>query len=267
MKAHISYIAMVSDRPERLAEYYSTYFGLRQLGRSEAGDVSLTDGFYNLTILKRRAELGEDAAESGLHHFGVAIDDIREIEGRLEEFAPNADIRGENGDLHHGEYRLIDPNGLPVSLSTKHFHTAAQPQGFPEIHHVAIKVPNGDDILNFYSNVFGIQEGSASLRSRQQGRPARFAGDGNTAWAILPMHSNDENEGNVEKAGFNHYGFVVPSMEDMLAKLPADGRTSKRPSIRPFAEWRTFDPDGNGIDISAQLGYEVDVDTWVRAPS
>ena len=115
------------------------------------------------------------------------------------------------------------------------------------------------------SNLFGIQEGKAGLRSREQGRPARFAGDGSTAWAILPMHSKDENEGNVEKDGLNHYGFVVPNMEDMLAKLPSDGKTSKRPSIRPFAEWRTFDPDGNGIDISAQLGYEVDVDRWVRA--
>jgi len=265
MNAHVSYIAMVSERPETMAEYYTTYFGLRELGRSEAGDISLTDGFYNLSILKRRAELGKDNAEVGLHHFGVAIDDIREIEGGLEEFAPQADIHGESGDLHHGEYRLTDPNGLTVSLSTKHFHTTGQPHGFPEIHHVAIKVPNGDETLDFYSNVFGIREGSAGQRSRQQGRPARFAGDGNTAWAILPMHSNDENEGNVEKAGLNHYGFVVPNMEDMLAKLPQDCRTSKRPSIRPFAEWRTFDPDGNGIDISAQLGYEVDLDRWVRA--
>lgn len=265
MKAQISYIAMLSDQPERLADYYQTYFGLRQLGHSPAGDISLTDGFYNLSILKRRSELGEGNDEVGIHHFGVAVDNIHEVEGRLEESAPSTDMRGENGDLHHGEARLFDPNGLPVSLSTKHFGTAGQPHGFPEIHHAAIKVPNGEDILSFYSKLFGIREASASGRSRQQGRPARFAGDGNTAWAILPMHATDENEGNVEKPGMNHFGFVVPNLPEMLGKLPNDGRTGKRPDNRPFAEYRTFDPDGNGIDISQQLGYEVDVDTWIRA--
>lgn len=265
MKAQVSYLAMVSEQPERLASYYETYFGLRELGRSADGDISLTDGFYNLSILKRRAGLGEENDEVGIHHFGVAIDDIHEIEGRLEEFAPTCDIRGENGDLHHGEYRLIDPNGLPVSLSIKHFGTSAEGRGFPEIHHVAIKVPNGDPILNFYSNIFGIREASASARSREQGRPARYAGDGNTAWAILPMRATEENDGNVEKPGMNHFGFVVPDMQAMLAKLPSDGRTGKRPDNRPFAEYRTFDPDGNGMDISQQLGYEVDVDKWVRA--
>src|SRR5579862_514488 len=121
MKAQVSYLAMVSEQPERMANYYQTYFGLRELGRNADGDISLTDGFYNVSILKRRSGLGEDNDEVGIHHFGVAIDDIHEIEGRLEEFAPDCDIRGEKGDLHHGEYRLIDPNGLPVSLSVKHF--------------------------------------------------------------------------------------------------------------------------------------------------
>lgn len=265
MNAQISYIAMLTDQPERQADYYSTHFGLRELGRSPAGDISMTDGFYNLTFLKRRAELGEEDDQIGLHHFGIAVDDVREVEGRLEEFFPSADLKAENGDLHHGEYRLHDLNGLAVSLSTKHFGTMGQSRGFPEIHHAAIKVPNGDEILDFYTKMFGIREASASARSRQLGRPARFAGDGNTAWAILPMHATDENEGNCEKPGMNHFGFVVPDMQAMLANLPSDGRTGRRPDNRPFAEYRTFDPDGNGIDISQQLGYEVDVDKWIRA--
>lgn len=265
MKAQISYIAMLTDQPERQANYYSTYFGLRELGRNAAGDVSLTDGFYNLTFLKRRADLGEEDDQLGIHHFGIAVDDVREVEGRLEEFAPQTDLKAETADVHHGEYRLSDPNGLAVSLSTKHFGTPGQSQGFPAIHHAAIKVPNGDEILDFYTNIFGIREASAGARSRQLGRPARFAGDGNTAWAILPMRATDENDGNCDKPGMNHFGFVIPNMEAMLAKLPSDGRTGKRPDNRPFAEYRTFDPDGNGIDISQQLGYEVDVDTWIRA--
>ncbi|HVA24021.1 MAG TPA: VOC family protein [Chloroflexota bacterium] len=265
MRAHISYIAMLSDQPDKLADYYATFFGLRELGRSAGGDISVTDGFYNLTILKRRAELGEENDAVGLHHFGLAIDDIHAFEGQLEEFAPQADIRAESGDVHHGEYRLIDTSGLTVSLSTKHFNTPAQRHGNPSIRHLALKVPDNDVALRFYDNVIGLQETESSRRRRAAGSSARFAGDGSTAWAIFPETGGEENEGGVNKLGVNHFGFVIPNLDEMLGKLPPEGRTSKRPANRPFAEWRTFDPDGNGIDISEQLGYEVDPDVWVRA--
>ena len=265
MRAHISYIALMSDRPEALAAYYSTYFGLTALGHSAAGDVSLTDGFYNLSILKRRAELGEDNDELGLHHFGLAIDDIREFEGRLEEFAPGADLHGENGDVHHGDYRFTDGNGLAVSISTKHFNTPAKAGVYPSIHHLAMKVPDGDELVSLYGNLIGLQEVSSSIRRREEGSSARFAGDGSTSWAIFPAQTAEVNEGSINRLGMNHFGFVVPDMEAMLAKLPADGKTSRRPANRPFAEFRTFDPDGNGIDVSQRLGYEVDPDVWVRA--
>src|ERR1051326_298408 len=123
MRSHISYVAFLSDQPERLAAFYSTYFGLKEIDRSTAGDISMTDGFYNLSFLKRRADLAEDNDEVGLHHFGLAIDDIHDFEGKLEEFAPSADIKAESGDAHHGQYRYLDPNGLTISLSTNHFHT------------------------------------------------------------------------------------------------------------------------------------------------
>jgi catechol-2,3-dioxygenase len=267
MRAHISYIAMISEQPERLADYYAAYFGLRELGRSAAGDISLTDGYYNLTVLKRRADLGEQNDAVGLHHFGLAIDDIHELEGQLEEFAPKADIRAESGDVHHGEYRLIDNNGLTVSLSARHFNTPAKQHGFPSIHHLAMKVADNDAALEFYGNVIGLQETASSKKRRADGSSARFAGDGSTAWAIFPEQTSEENEGGVNKLGVNHFGFVIPNLEDMLGKLPPDGRTSRRPANRPFAEYRTFDPDGNGIDISQQLGYEVDPEVWIRASS
>ncbi|HEX6511966.1 MAG TPA: VOC family protein [Chloroflexota bacterium] len=264
MRGHISYIALISEQPDKLASYYATYFGLKEIGRSSDGDVSLSDGYYNLSILKRRAGLGEVNDEVGLHHFGLAIDDIHEIESRLEDFAPSADIRGENGDVHHGDYRLIDTNGLTVSLSTKHFHTPAQPGAFPSIHHLAMKVRDNEETLNFYHDLIGLAETEVSRKRRAEGASARFAGDGSTAWAIFPETISEENEGQVNKLGVNHFGFVVPSVDEMLASLPAEGKTARRPANRPFAEYRTFDPDGNGIDISRQLGYEVDPGVWIR---
>jgi hypothetical protein len=84
MDSQIRYLAIVSERPETLAEFYSTYFAMRELGRSDSGDIALTDGFYNISILKPR----DGAAELGISHLGVTIEDIREIEARLRDFAP-----------------------------------------------------------------------------------------------------------------------------------------------------------------------------------
>ncbi|HLG71661.1 MAG TPA: VOC family protein [Chloroflexota bacterium] len=260
MQAHLRYLAIVSEQPAALAAYYKTFYGLRELGQSAAGDVTLTDGFYNLTIFQ--AQPGD---KFGLHHVGVAVDDLREVEARLEEAMPEAELTPENGDLQHGECRLVDPSGLPVSLSTSGFHTPDDRRGFPAIHHIAIKVADTDAMLDFYKTVFGFREVSSSLMRRQQNWKSRFAGDGSTCFAILPLGENEAAAGNISKPGLNHFGFVVEDMEGMLARLPASGETARRPATRLQAEFRTFDPDHNGIDISQQAGFEVDFEKWARA--
>jgi catechol 2,3-dioxygenase-like lactoylglutathione lyase family enzyme len=88
MDSQIRYLAIVSEQPDTLAHFYSNYFGMRELGRSDAGDVALTDGFYNISILKPR----DSAAELGISHLGITIDDIGQIEARLKDFAPKTDI-------------------------------------------------------------------------------------------------------------------------------------------------------------------------------
>jgi catechol 2,3-dioxygenase-like lactoylglutathione lyase family enzyme len=158
--AQIRYLAIVSEQPERLAQFYTRYFKLRELGRSDAGDVALTDGFYNVSLLKPRP----GAEQVGTSHFGIEIDDVREIEGRVEEFAPNADLEGEPGGLFHGEYRVRDPYGQVVSLSTHRFHAPTTERGFPSIRHMAMCVPNNDEVLDFYVNVFGFRENTTSQR-------------------------------------------------------------------------------------------------------
>jgi catechol 2,3-dioxygenase-like lactoylglutathione lyase family enzyme len=265
MQAHVRFLALISEQPEALASYYTSCFGLRTLGRSEAGDVSLTDGFFNLTIFKRRAGLNEADDRVGLHHIGIAIDDVREVEGRLEELYPSVEIAGENGDLQHGQYRLVDPSGLAVSLSTNGFGTPDDRRGRPAIHHAAIKVADTDGVLGFYGQVFGFREVSSSLLRRRQNWASRFAGDGSTCLAILPLGEQENAQGNISRPGLNHFGFVVDDMAATIGRLPAAGETSRRPATRVQAEFRTFDPDHNGIDISQEQGFEVDFEVWARA--
>ena len=51
VNGHMRYLAFLSDDPAALADFYARHFELDELGRSNEGDVSLGDGFYNLTFL------------------------------------------------------------------------------------------------------------------------------------------------------------------------------------------------------------------------
>ena len=260
MNSRIRYLAIFSEHPDILARFYANYFGMRELGRSDAGDIALTDGFYNISVLKPR----DGAAELGISHFGITIQDIDEVERRLKDFAPDTNIRQEEGGLFHGDYRVTDPSGQTVSLSTQEFHTPSVERTFPCIRHLAVCVPNNDAVLDFYINVFGFRESTTSKKIRAQNRVVRWAADGETAMAILPDRQHrDMNERESPRDGLNHFGWLVTDIEQFLDSLPEDC-ISKRPSSRPMAEYRGFDPDRNPFDISQDKGYEIDVGRWLH---
>jgi hypothetical protein len=52
--ATLRYIAFLAQDPARLVDFYHRFLGTEELGRSPEGDISITDGYYNLTFFKRR---------------------------------------------------------------------------------------------------------------------------------------------------------------------------------------------------------------------
>src|SRR5262245_58167420 len=101
--SRISYLAMLSNEPVKLAGFYAQNFGLTELGRSAAGDVSLSDGGFNFTFLRPRPDLREPHMAIGLHHLGIAVDDIDAVVARYRAFNPRGTVVTESGDLQHGE--------------------------------------------------------------------------------------------------------------------------------------------------------------------
>lgn len=82
--ARIRHIAIFSDDPANLAEFYADVFGMKVNGSSNQGAVWMTDGYMDIALLPRR---GNELAPQGVHHFGITIDvDEKEhVYSRLKE--------------------------------------------------------------------------------------------------------------------------------------------------------------------------------------
>lgn len=262
--ATLRYVAYLADEPEKLADFYHRFLGTEELGRSADGDVSVTDGFYNLTFFKRRTGLGEMKMDLGLHHIGLDVDDLEAVKGKFLALNSRGMILQEPNDVHHGEIRIHDPECLPVSVSTKGFGVPANKQkAFPRIRHIAYNALDPEIMLRFYTQVFGLREVPSSYVRRQQGLANRFCADGKTNLAIHPFYSPVE--GHEARFGINHIGFLSDRMQATMAELSSVLKIAPRPSTRPYSEFRFRDPEGNALDLSQTKGWEVDVDKWEKA--
>src|SRR5262245_17396438 len=256
MQATIRYLAIVSKEPEPLADFYMRYMGLRELTRSPSGEISLTDDIYNVSILPYR----EGGDELGLSHPGIAIDDLDELKDRLQRYAPDVKLEPEPGAPHYGDYRLHDPNGYPVVVSTHDFGLPPAVARRPAIRHVALCEPNGDAVAEFYVNVLGLERRNPN----RWGRGFRSMGDGITAFVCLASADEMRAQGrevDVDhfKPGLNHFGIEAGSpIEDRLVGLPAEARMAKRPDRDEY--YRVWDIDGNHFDLRGGEGWQAEED-------
>jgi catechol-2,3-dioxygenase len=263
--ARIGYLAMLCADPAALAGFYRQNFALDELGGSAAGDVTLSDGGFNLTLFKNRRELREPHMAFGLHHLGIAVDDIDAVVARYRAFSPRGTVIAESGDLQHGELRIYDPECNPVSLSQRNFGIPSSAPRIPRLAHLALNALDTELILEFYQTVFGFRELlAAHAHSRTKpGYRNKHVGDGHTNVAIQAFHSDED--GHEARFGIAHCGFLVGDSKVMGEQVQRSGATVKaRPAIRTQSEIRMHDPEGNGCDLS-QRGWEVDTDKWVRA--
>jgi catechol 2,3-dioxygenase-like lactoylglutathione lyase family enzyme len=261
----IRYLAMLCADPLAQAHFYTRSFGLTELAHNDRGDISLTDGGFNLTLFKLRPELKELRMEAGLHHIGIAVDNLDAVVARYRTLYPRGTVIAESGDLQHGEARIHDPECNPVTLSQRNFGLGDTPQRVPRIAHLALNALDTEAIRNFYRDVFGFRELFEAHKesSKRPGYRNKHVGDGHSNVAIQAFYSGEE--AHEARFGIAHFGFLVPESKAMAVRVQAGGATVKaRPAHRTQSEIRMRDPEGNGCDLS-QRGWEVDTDKWVRA--
>lgn len=262
--ARIRYLAMLSADPAALAGFYIRQLGLDELGHSSDGDVTLTDGGFNLTLFRNRDALREPHKENGLHHLGIAVASLEQTLDRYRAFNPRGVIVPESGDLQHGEVRIYDPECNPVSLSERDFGVPASAARVPRIAHIALNALDTLLVFDFYAQVFGFREllAAHAARRAEHGYRNRHVGDGHSNVAIQAFHN--EEEGFEPRFGIAHIGFLVPDSKAAADAVQQAGATvTPRSARRTQSEIRMRDPEGNGCDLS-QRGWEVDIDKWVR---
>jgi catechol 2,3-dioxygenase-like lactoylglutathione lyase family enzyme len=262
--ATLRYVAYLAEDPAKLVDFYHRFLGTEELGRSPDGDISITDGYYNLTFFKQRPALGEMKMDVGLHHIGLEVGDLEAVKGKFLAFNPRGMILQESNDIHHGEIRIHDPECFPVSISTKGFGVPkSKEKNFPRVRHIAYNALDPETMLLFYTQVFRLREIPSSYQRRQQGLGNRFCADGKTNLALHPFYSPVE--GHEAKYGINHIGFLTNTMQATTAELSSVLKIAPRPSTRPYAEFRFRDIEGNALDLSQTKGWEIDVDKWESA--
>jgi catechol 2,3-dioxygenase-like lactoylglutathione lyase family enzyme len=263
--SRIRYLAMLCREPAALSGFYGGLFGMEELGRNPEGDITLTDGGFNLTLFKHRGELREPSMEIGLHHLGIAVENIDATLARYRAFNPRGVVIPESSDLQHGEVRIHDPEYHPVSLSQRNFGLRAANARVPRIAHIALNALDTEAMLAFYREVFGFRELFEAHREsmKRPGYRNKHLGDGFSNVAIQTFYSDEV--GHEARFGIAHFGVLVGNSNAMAEKVQTGGATVKpRPAHRTQSEVRMRDPEGNGCDLS-QRGWEVDTDKWVRA--
>jgi catechol 2,3-dioxygenase-like lactoylglutathione lyase family enzyme len=87
--AKIRHLALTTENPRQVAEFYKAAFDLQEIRESENGAVFLSDGYINLAILNWKTEKDADVGPNGpnyngIHHIGFQVDDLDQACSKLE---------------------------------------------------------------------------------------------------------------------------------------------------------------------------------------
>ena len=125
----IKHIALTTQDPAKAAAFYKEAFGLKEIRRSPEGAVFLTDGYINLAILNWKTEKDADVGHngpnySGIHHFGLEVEDLDEACDSLEKAQgerltqkDHLDRVMASGQTRNFEMKWAGPDGVVIDIS------------------------------------------------------------------------------------------------------------------------------------------------------
>ena len=134
--AKLRHLAVWTRQPEKMAEFYTKVFEMKEMFRTKNGSIHLSDGEVNLALLNaNNPKDPNDRVQVGMDHFGFHIDDQEATVGRIREIYPEGAPRPRPKGTSYAEARGTDPDGNMFDLSTWGWSGATLPKdkGGPEV--------------------------------------------------------------------------------------------------------------------------------------
>lgn len=264
MFAMIKHMAIVSDHYALLGKFYEAAFGMStSAGARVDSAVVVGDGYVGLNINPRRA-----GRQAGFDHFGVEVEDVETVFGRLREKYPAVRVLKRPGNRPFAGLSTHDPAGNVFDLSQKGMENRTDVyedgdwQQARHIHHFALRAVMAEALAQFYLDVFELR-----ALEKPAGDKNFYLSDGRVTLMIVPWEITAYQGSGIERPALDHLGFKVESVETFTAGLTAlAGRNphlSPRPvgagpegaarlklfAQCPFGKHHLADPDGVLIDV------------------
>ena len=115
--AKLRHIAIAAKDPDAMADFYIKAFDFK-LVRSNDGSLAyghhISDGTIDLAILRFKSDqIGKGMDYTGLHHFGILVENIDEAQKIVESLGGTHYMDQENPDRTGGfEVKLYGPEGV-----------------------------------------------------------------------------------------------------------------------------------------------------------
>jgi catechol 2,3-dioxygenase-like lactoylglutathione lyase family enzyme len=113
--AKIKHIAIFTEDPDKLATFYEEVFGMKVTGKTGRGAVWITDGYMDVALLWKRAEM---KIAKGINHFGFTLDKAEKPEIYQKLKARGIDIFQPGQDRPYVEDAAKDPDGNRFDMTT-----------------------------------------------------------------------------------------------------------------------------------------------------
>ena len=237
MGPKIRHLAIVSDDPSLLGDFYESAFhmkrpkpsGERRPGSSPKA-CHISDGNLGININpKKPGRVG------GMDHFGIDVEDFEATQARLREKYPFIQILKRPSNRSFASFSSHDPAGNVFDLSQEGMENRrsmyAETKWEQKYHllHITIRAINPAAIARFYTDVFEFPE-----EEKASDDPNFYLKAGQVTLIIAPWTLNSYEGTGIGRPGLDHIGFSVESVEALKRDLQSLSESKALFAPRPY---------------------------------
>ena len=120
--AKLRHLAIACKDPDAMADFYCKAFDFKLVSSNDgtlAYGHHISDGTIDLAILRFKSDqIGKGMDYTGLHHFGILVEDIDEVTKVVESLGGTHYMDQENPDRTGGfEVKLYGPEGVLFDIA------------------------------------------------------------------------------------------------------------------------------------------------------